>query len=394
MSTDARQRFDFGRLSRSGKVVRLPSGGARIPANLTRTGVFLYRNPDGSDRRELRLPEEVFKADSLETLRDATVIEGHPDMVRSDNWKELSRGHVSGLPRADGQFVASDLAIQDAGALDRIDSGELSEISCGYTCRDDMTSGVWNGERYDLIQRDIKYNHVGLGPKNWGRAGNEVGLRLDSASVCVFDETTGAQTPKVTTNMKIRFDGVEYDACSTEHVLALTNKIDGLNVIVEAAKKKAADEEAEKDKASAKCDAALEDLKALQAKFDDATSVAKLDAAVAERVALIVDAKQVLGDSYKFDGQSAVKIMTDAILAVKADVKLDGKSEDYIRARFDGLVESGARSDSIEAVPGVVAKVAGKISTKEETARKDAAEQKRKLDAQNTPAWDAQKDVK
>jgi hypothetical protein len=59
----------------------------------------MYRNPDGSDRRELRLPEEVFKADSLETLRDATVIEGHPDMVNPSNWKELSRGHVSGLPR-------------------------------------------------------------------------------------------------------------------------------------------------------------------------------------------------------------------------------------------------------------------------------------------------------
>lgn len=386
MSATARQRFDFGRLSRSEKVVRLPSGGARIPANLTRVGVFLYRNPDGSDRRELRPPEEVFKKDSLETLRDATVIEGHPDMVRSDNWKALSRGHVSGLPREDGIHVSSDLAIQESETLDRIDAGDLQEISCGYTCKEDHTPGIWNGERYDLIQREIRYNHVGLGPKNWGRAGNEVGLRLDSASVCVFDEATGEQTPKVN-QMKIRFDGVDYEAGSTEYILALTNKIDALNSMLEEEKK-------EKDKTAAKCDKALDDLKSAQAKLDEALAPAKLDAAVAERVALIVDAQKVLGEGYKFDGLSATKIMTDAILAVKPELKLDGRSDDYLRARFDGLVESGVKADSIDAVPGVVASVAAKINATDEKSKLDAAEAQKKLDAQNEPHWDAQKDVK
>ena len=32
---------------------------------LTRTGIFDYKNPDGSIRRELRLPEQVFDPDSL-----------------------------------------------------------------------------------------------------------------------------------------------------------------------------------------------------------------------------------------------------------------------------------------------------------------------------------------
>ena len=40
---------------------------ARAP--VTSIGVFSYRNPDGSERRELRLPEEVFNADSLASLR-------------------------------------------------------------------------------------------------------------------------------------------------------------------------------------------------------------------------------------------------------------------------------------------------------------------------------------
>ena len=372
------QRFDFGRLANATKVGRLPSGGARIPAVLTRVGVFTYRNPDGSERRELRPPEEVFHADSLETLRDAPVIEGHPDMVRTDNWKELSRGHVSGLPVADGSLVSAVLAVQEPETLDRVDSGALQGISCGYTCVEDRTPGVWNGERYDLVQRKIRYNHVGLGPENWGRAGKEASLRLDSASVCVFEETRA--------KMKIVFDGVEYEACSEEHVLAMAKRVDALTVEL-------ADERKAKDVATAKCDALAEDLKAEQAKLAAAVDSTKLDAAVAERVALIVDATKVLGEGYKFDGLSAAKIMTDAILSVKPELKLDGRSEDYLRARFDGLVEAGARSDSIDAVPAAIAKVAAKIGGREEQARLDAAvETKRKMDAQNEPKWDAQKD--
>ena len=36
---------------------------------LTSTGIFEYTNPDGSIRRELRLPEEVFRPESLKSYR-------------------------------------------------------------------------------------------------------------------------------------------------------------------------------------------------------------------------------------------------------------------------------------------------------------------------------------
>ena len=80
-------RLDFGAFS---KVERTPQGGMRIPANLTRTGVFIYRRKDGTERRELREPAEVFHADSLSTLRSAPVTNLHPDRaVGPDNWKSL-----------------------------------------------------------------------------------------------------------------------------------------------------------------------------------------------------------------------------------------------------------------------------------------------------------------
>jgi len=33
------------------------------------------------------------------------------------------------------------------------------------------------------VQRDIVYNHAALGPRNWGRAGRDVALRVDASDV-------------------------------------------------------------------------------------------------------------------------------------------------------------------------------------------------------------------
>ena len=50
---------------------------ARAP--VTSIGVFTYKNPEGSFRKELRLPEEVFNSDSLETLKLKPLTKFHPD---------------------------------------------------------------------------------------------------------------------------------------------------------------------------------------------------------------------------------------------------------------------------------------------------------------------------
>lgn len=44
---------------------------------LTRVGIFEYHNPDGTIRRELRLPEEVFAAESLASYKGKPVILTH-----------------------------------------------------------------------------------------------------------------------------------------------------------------------------------------------------------------------------------------------------------------------------------------------------------------------------
>ena len=366
-----------------------------MPSTPTRAGVFVYRNPDGTERRELRPPEEVGRADSLASLKDAPVIEGHPDMIRTDNWAEHTKGHVSGDPKFDGELVSTYLVIQAPTTLAKLDSGELEEISCGYSCREDHTPGEWHGQRYDLIQRDIVYNHVGLGPRGWGRAGHEARVRLDGA-YCVVDsvgESPSVQggTPRKQ-NMKIRFDGKEYESGSEDHVLAMCKKLDELEVACEESDKAKKALVSEKDVEVAKKDEAEAKVKDLQSKLDVASDPKRLDALCAERVALIVNATKVLGEDFKADGKTNREVMALAITKAHADVKLDGKSDEYVQARFDALVESGVRADSIDAVPGILAAVGSKINKSEEQARKDAEEHKKKLDERDAPIWDAVKE--
>lgn len=181
-------RFDVGTL---GALSRTPTGGLVVPANVTRIGVFPYRFADGTSRRELRPAEEVFAPASLESLTDVPITDRHPsDLVTADTYRELSRGHVRPGARPEGAFVVADLAVQDADLVGKIERGEAVENSCGYVCDFDPTPGVFDGEPYDVVQRNIRYNHVALGPRGWGRGGREVALRLDSEAAVIDDPTT------------------------------------------------------------------------------------------------------------------------------------------------------------------------------------------------------------
>lgn len=53
----------------------------------------------------------------------------------------------------------------------------LRELSLGYSLDLDETPGVWNGQPYDAIQRNIRINHLALVEK--ARAGEQARLNID-----------------------------------------------------------------------------------------------------------------------------------------------------------------------------------------------------------------------
>lgn len=147
---------------------------------MSRTGVQVYQNADGTTRREYRPPAEVFSADSLASLEGAPVTNDHPrQMVNGENVRQFQVGTALRAGRPEGRHVASDLVVQDAQTVRDIRSGKV-ELSCGYSATIVPTPGVSpEGEAYDAIQTNIRINHVAIVER--GRAGHEARLRLDSA---------------------------------------------------------------------------------------------------------------------------------------------------------------------------------------------------------------------
>lgn len=170
------ERFDAVRLDR---FERTPSGGLRIPAYLARIGIQEYRDAEGNVVRELRPPDEVFDAASVGSFADAPVTDLHPPgAVDAYNWREVAVGTVTS-PRVDLDRIVAELVVLDADLIRKIEAGERVEVSAGYSCDLEWTPGAYDGEPYDAVQRNIRINHVALGPAGWGRAGPTVSLQLN-----------------------------------------------------------------------------------------------------------------------------------------------------------------------------------------------------------------------
>lgn len=331
-------RYDVGRFS---KVTRTPQGGIRVEAAVARTGILVYKNPDGTSRRELRLPEEVFHVDSLASLKGAPATHFHPGgMVSADNFRELAVGYMAEDVRQDGDKLVGSMLIQDAHMVEKVHTGGLLELSSGYQCRIEDTAGEWNGQRYDAIQRDIRHNHIALLPPGAGRSGPDVSLRLDAAGDCLPAEGWAQET-----SMKIEIiDGTEYEVGTDAHTKAVAGR--------ETARKDAADAHVALE---ARADAAEAQLKEVQEKLDGA------DARVAEAVKgrLELHRKAVEAGVEVREDATDDDIRRAVIAKVLPGLSLEDREDAYVRASFDlamGQIGAsdlaGLRKDAKDAAEG------------------------------------------
>lgn len=152
-----------------------PEGFLRDRPVLTSCGIFEYTNPDGSIRRELRLPEDVFSPESLRSYKGSPVVLTHEaGLISKDNVSANQIGTVLSEGERSGDDVKAEIIIHDTDAMR---SAGLKELSLGYNLDLDETPGVWNGQRYDAIQRNIRINHLALVRE--ARAGEQARLNLD-----------------------------------------------------------------------------------------------------------------------------------------------------------------------------------------------------------------------
>ena len=170
---------------------------------LTSTGIFEYTNPDGSVRRELRLPEEVFKPESLQSYKGKPIIITHgAGLITKDNVHENAVGTILSEGYRSGNDVRAEIIIHDT---DEMKSAGLKELSLGYNLDLEETPGVWEGQPYDVIQRNIVINHLALVME--ARAGDQARLNIDGRDQKTKGAKTMSANPKTKKGAR-RADGV------------------------------------------------------------------------------------------------------------------------------------------------------------------------------------------
>lgn len=144
---------------------------------LTSVGIFEYTNPDGSIRRELRLPEHVFNEKSLETYKGKPIIITHEaGVVDKGNVDKEQIGTILTKGYQDEDDVRAEIIIHDTDSMK--DCG-LKELSLGYNLDLVEEPREYNGEPYDAIQTNIAINHLAL--VSSARAGEQARLNIDGS---------------------------------------------------------------------------------------------------------------------------------------------------------------------------------------------------------------------
>ncbi len=154
---------------------------------VTTCGIFEYQNEDGSIRRELRLPEDVFDEKSLESYKGKPIIITHDaGEVDKENVHKEQIGTIMGKGFRDGENVRCEIIIHDTNALKRCG---LKELSLGYSVDKEETPGVYQGKQYDCIQKNIEINHLALVSE--ARAGETARLNIDRKDVGINNPEGG-----------------------------------------------------------------------------------------------------------------------------------------------------------------------------------------------------------
>ena len=353
---------------------------------LTRTGIFKYTLEDGSERRELRRPEDVFAPESLASYEGKPIIITHDaQVIDKDNARRERVGTILTPGQQDGETVRAKIVIDDP---DAVKASGLRELSVGYYQDLIMEPGEWNGEPYDAIQTHIRVNHLALVAV--ARAGDDARLNMDSQdnnggmtpmdenekmSNPTQDDDTTVDTTKPTTDdgedaggppaapgldpVGIQAAIKAYMAATAGGEPAKPTEDDGEDdptkpdALAEITARRDAMEDGQAkadinallsmlDAANARADAAEDDTKPTEDEDDnpdDSNSQLNHDSAsaIAAQVSQRVELCR-LGDKLHLDGMESMPVMQakkKVVHAVIPGMRLDGRSKAYINAAFD-----------------------------------------------------------
>lgn len=337
------QRFDRGEVKSD--VFVTAEGYIRGEAIVTRTGIFIYHNPDGSIRRELRHPDEVWNEDSISSMESIPITNNHPEekLVSSKNFKNLVIGYTGQEIKKDGDYIIASLVIADQDGVDWVKNQKRRELSLGYTVDLYKEDGIYENEPYDYVQKNIRYNHLAIVDK--ARAGEMARIALDRS-----DTIEILKEEKVMAKKKIKIDQEEImvEPATAEYIERLLDDLKNLEEEkirvereIDDIKKKLERTEAERDSLREKTLEVFEEKREFIS-MDEASFNQK----VSERVSLLRMAVEMLSKESKvnIDSMTNDEIKRKIIHEKRKSISLDGKSTVYIDAMFDTIIDDHKNS--------------------------------------------------
>jgi len=308
------------------------TGFMHINGVIARSGIQEYYGLELSDEAEpmkryavFRPSEEVLNEDSLKTYINATLTDNHPDtFVTVDNIKELHKGSSASYEtfNKDGiDFVKAKLIVTDKDLIEKIKDGKI-EISAGYSQNLVKEDGEFQGVPYQYKQTDIRINHIAI--VDAGRCGNGCKITSDNKVIIVNENK-----PKKGIHMaKLLIGDMEVEICD-----ATMKHIDSLNAKIKQLDADMTEAEKEKEKLQAAKDMAEEEAKKAKEEEMDEEEIKKQVDAKVELISILKDADITI------DSKSSISEMKKAYIASASKVDLTDKSEVYIDASFDALID-------------------------------------------------------
>jgi hypothetical protein len=326
------------------------------PAVLGRCGIQTYlRGELGLDGdpnapvRLMRLPEEVFRPETLASFENKPLTYRHPEAgVDSASWRELAKGNVRDVAKLPGDLMGGTLWVMDAEQVTRVVGGDV-DLSCGYSFDLDMTPGTApDGQAFDGYQRKILGDHLAI-----------LDRAVDSPRGGPICRISDKHQEKTMGNRKIAVDGLprfELDELAADAIESRFKVAFGERDQVVAdlaahrtASKKAFDAKNTQIKdLTTKVTAKDTEISELKAKLDRAKAI-DIDALVIERTKVLTDAK-VLAPDADFKG-SAMEIRKIAIGVACSDATnkavadavfgeggIEKATDSQIKAAFGALI--------------------------------------------------------
>lgn len=320
---------------------------------IARVGVFPYQKADGSIEMEAKLPQDLLADTTVESANNKAITNNHPnELVNAKNFKMYGKGFTADNAHSDGNNLRVDMTITDADLINAIKNGK-QELSIGFMTEVVPQAGNYQGMQYDSMQRNIEINHVAVVER--GRAGHSVRITGDSA--VMTEQEKGGNKHMETT--KVMLDGANItvaaedadtvtqanssQASLKQQLKAAQTKVKQLQAQIEKAGGSAADSKKAADSAQAKADALEATNKKLQAKIDS-LNTDSIDKAVEAKLALVEQAKPLVGDSFDFKGKTDKDIKLAVIKKQDDSFDAKDKSDDYINAFYDSILSLSKQS--------------------------------------------------